>query len=432
MRPLALAACVALTGTVGAQVRPAADRVLDGPLPVWNAQLTVDIALQIAKLAKVPLGIEALPRDPAARLLPVGERLQLGGATVGDALDRLVHLDSRYRWSEEQGVIVIRPAAAWADARHFMDEPLDAIVPGLDRMFRDAGFEPREGASLRDALNDAAREGTLVWEVGYGTRIREKTSLRLSRAEHPGGGSVELPLPFPAWLADVVSTRAAATGQAESPADRTIDGVLIHTHTVVDALVIDRIARYARVPVGFEALPDDAYRGAPTRLPIERQRVLTGLTVREALDWLVELDQRYYWVESRGVIVIRPMLAWGDSKHFLNTIVVPFAIEERDPADVMWALSRLVRTGKLEWPPIPAPVWVPLTMASTSPVGILEVLNDIARTASLRWVLQYAHQPGIGPTTTVRFSDIEGVRQVQSSMWLRIPWPRWLAQVTPP
>lgn len=42
--------------------------------------------------------------------------LVLSGMTARAALDRLVVLDATYRWEEQDGVAVIRPAAAWTDS----------------------------------------------------------------------------------------------------------------------------------------------------------------------------------------------------------------------------------------------------------------------------------------------------------------------------
>ena len=76
-------------------------------------------AWRIAECADVPLVFEASPadfRDPAI----VARRFDLDGLTVREALDVLVAQDSRYRWEEHDGIVIIRPIGVLAD-------PVDAL-----------------------------------------------------------------------------------------------------------------------------------------------------------------------------------------------------------------------------------------------------------------------------------------------------------------
>jgi hypothetical protein len=92
-----------------------------------------------------------------------------------------------------------------------------------------------------------------------------------------------------------------------------------------------RIARAAQVPTGIESLPDDCRASwRPTTSEPERDRVsLTGKRVGEALNELVAADPRYAWIESDGVIVIRPLAAWADRQHFLHRTIRPFTVVEQ-------------------------------------------------------------------------------------------------------
>jgi hypothetical protein len=83
----------------------------------------------IAQSARIPIGFEEIagsttPFDGGLSRIPMSERTELIGLTVGDALDALVSADPRYRWSEQHGVILIRPVQAWADPDHFLDQPV--------------------------------------------------------------------------------------------------------------------------------------------------------------------------------------------------------------------------------------------------------------------------------------------------------------------
>jgi hypothetical protein len=102
----------------------------------------------------------------------------------------------------------------------------------------------------------------------------------------------------------------------------------------IPAAVI-QIARVVQVPAGIEPVPEICRNVAPSTTsalpPPPRERVyLTGKSVREALDELVAVDARYYWVQSDGVIVIRPVVAWGDARHFLHRTLRRFSLVEEN------------------------------------------------------------------------------------------------------
>lgn len=448
MRAARLAALLFPLLSATGYAQAAADRVIDGAIPVWSAQLTASVAIQIARLAKVPLGVEAIPRNPSAPLLPVSERRDLQGMRVGEALDWLTRIDPVYRWTEIDGVIVIRPAAAWDDPDHFLHRVVghvdiqrrDAweVLAGVGAFLRTGTLElPLPAAeralvtvSLRDAtalalLNASAREATLVWEIDYGGRTAGKSSLWLRAPAARTSGSVELPYPVPSWVTQGHGRVAAAT-TGDRLLDRTIEGVLTQTRNHLESHIIFEIGKYAGVPIGLESLPVDP-DAADTRLLIEQQIVLTGLTVREALDAIVDLDPRYHWVESRGVIVVRPTFAWGDPEHFLNTVVDPLSVQERDFSDVLVALSDLLETGKFSLPIVPRPVWLPVTFSTTAPTGMMEILNEMARTGSLNWSVRYGMRPDrFGNTVSIGMTALEPLRRGGTAVHLPLPYPRWL------
>ena len=90
------------------------------PCSFWTA---VD---QLARRAHVVVGFENT-RDcgPGAWSLHPGEgALDLTGMTARQALDQLVALNSTYRWQESDGVVVIRPIAAWDDPTNMLNRPI--------------------------------------------------------------------------------------------------------------------------------------------------------------------------------------------------------------------------------------------------------------------------------------------------------------------
>ena len=110
------------------------------------------------------------------------------GLTLRQLLDAIVRADSRYQWRVVDGVVVMRPAAAWADAGH----PLHRAVPpvvldtvtyagAVDGILKATGqfttpnADPTEdvrlslqfpGGSLLELLSGFAREhGTFGWSL---------------------------------------------------------------------------------------------------------------------------------------------------------------------------------------------------------------------------------------------------------------------------
>jgi hypothetical protein len=159
----------------------------------------------IARSARVPIGFEEvagvpLPFDGDLTKIPLSARTDLIGLTVGEALNALVSADPRYRWSEQDGVILIRPVEAWEDPQHFLyqgfagfrlvDSTASDVARAIYTRFGvpinfgeggvlgeprgpDAGLEKRmtfdvPSGSMLDALNSVVRtHGGLGWIVYY-------------------------------------------------------------------------------------------------------------------------------------------------------------------------------------------------------------------------------------------------------------------------
>jgi hypothetical protein len=93
------------------------------PLATWHLVPAMDL---LAWYARVPIGFEGLEDDPFVPAPQAGE-LPLGGDTVAEALDKIVARQPRYGWSEENGVIHLRPTAARADANNLLNRPVAAF-----------------------------------------------------------------------------------------------------------------------------------------------------------------------------------------------------------------------------------------------------------------------------------------------------------------
>jgi hypothetical protein len=95
--------------------------------------------------------------------------------------------------------------------------------------------------------------------------------------------------------------------------------------------VVKWLARAAQRPAGIEQLPDDCRSvRKPAASTVTRDQVyLTGKRVGEALNELVAVDPRYAWVETDGVIVMRPVSAWANQRHFLHRAIQRFSFTDQ-------------------------------------------------------------------------------------------------------
>jgi hypothetical protein len=114
---------------------------------------------------------------------------------------------------------------------------------------------------------------------------------------------------------------------------------------------------------------------------------LHGLSLSDALDKLVAIDSRYRWVDSDGVIVVRPLAAWADPKNVLNFESASFTLED---ANLYVALSAVV--SALQDKPreslgegIPTSQGSRLFSVTTGPTSVGGALDAIVRAHGDGW-----------------------------------------------
>ena len=85
---------------------------------------------QLARQVKVRIGFEqTLGCFPAGVMKqPYDASLSLDGLTPRQAFDRLLSQRPDYRWAEVDGVVVIRPATAWASHGSVLNAPVSAFA----------------------------------------------------------------------------------------------------------------------------------------------------------------------------------------------------------------------------------------------------------------------------------------------------------------
>jgi len=165
--------------------------------------------------------------DPFPPPREQAEEITFLGVTVAAALDRPMTFDPRYRWAESDGVIVVRPLEAWADARHFLNATVsdvgfsDQAISNIANLVSQAMHgEPltlsavevpgrtEEGnlhfsvgprtTSIIEFMNAVVRtHGSLAWTVGYCRPARkpEYASFMLWTFDRAGAGGGPKPVP---------------------------------------------------------------------------------------------------------------------------------------------------------------------------------------------------------------------------------------------
>lgn len=159
--------------------------------------------------------------------------------------------------------------------------------------------------------------------------------------------------------------------------------------------MVMRIAESAKIPAGIESIPD-CQRLDPPPPPRDRAEIITflGMTVADALDRLMMLDPRYLWVESEGVIVVRPIEAWNDHDHFLNATISNYGFTDQNVTGASITISNAIRNLPAVPPSIETPGATPQTNLHFSvakrTTSILEAMNDVVRAhGSLYWTIGY-------------------------------------------
>jgi hypothetical protein len=156
-----------------------------------------------------------------------------------------------------------------------------------------------------------------------------------------------------------------------------------------------RIAESAAIPAGIESVPD-CRNLDPLPPPREQAEQITflGMTVAAALDRLMTLDPRYRWTESDGVIVVRPLEAWTDSRHFLNTTMSDVGFSDQAIGNVANLVSQAMHSKPLKLSDIEVPGRTEQANLHFSiaprPTSIIEFMNAVVRAhGALAWTVGY-------------------------------------------
>jgi hypothetical protein len=153
-----------------------------------------------------------------------------------------------------------------------------------------------------------------------------------------------------------------------------------------------RVAQAIGMPAGIEHAPGSC-GGSPGRTLQAERVALRGLTAREALDRLITFDPRYYWMDTDGVIVVRPRNAWADASHFLNRTATSFHLDAANFAAALRAIQSAL--GAASANPEPRGGRTPqgsqaISVHLDTAVSAYESLNSVVRAhGAMRWRVTY-------------------------------------------
>lgn len=187
------------------------------------------------------------------------------------------------------------------------------------------------------------------------------------------------------------AVRAQGAPGGESPVSTRVIGLSVTLDLPVRRCTVPSLtlalAKHLRVPAGAEQLPGPCDWGAP--IAITDRIPLIGLTFAEALELLIKADSRYYAIETNGVVVVRPLEAWGNQKHFLNTTVERLELKDDNIGAAFGLALAPLRGNTGLSAQLMSTDPTKLTL-SLGPVSIVEALDATVRAhGSARWLVSY-------------------------------------------
>ena len=334
----------------------------------------VSMLTQYLRFGSVRLAIEQLPATGPPRLVNFVPALHLDGVPPREAIARIVAYDSRYEWSEANGVFHVRPKSGTAGRSNVLDRTLPSFVG--------------TGKPARAVLHDLI--GNLATQSRTSLLYAPLPSQNRAPLDAIAAAPVDVSFPGQVVARDLLDALCRAMGLGVSWVMRSsppISGYL-STHTLqlmtADGIVVSEaftvpvetipthppahplptaftqvtvatvnvsidqpgnpfagLAASAEVPIGVELLPrarpdDDprvVRRGGPA------VRVGPG-NLADAAYVLMERLPDYEFVASDTVLDVAPSRLLHDSSHFMNRPLGRFEVNDMPTRDVVCLLRQ--------------------------------------------------------------------------------------------
>ena len=338
IRRLAVIVALAAPIYLGAQVQrgPLANSRIAGSPVVTLFTPTSDPAAYSAALgsvmrAGVRYGIEGPALDPSVPQFdfahPPGPGQTLTGLLLGDALDIIGRANPRMRWSEADGMVIVRLtnpnsfldkrirryAVENATPRAALEALIRILAPervtagGVDGVNAtsaavDAQMAPRAGRDVTlalenqtvlEVLNRISREnGALSWNIRYDRTPADISTAIFTFSESGRAAIAGPPRPNP--------SPAPGTGVPTGPPPPDLHRLSINSEM---PLALTSYARAVSVPMGIERLPQ-----TPESISARPSTIIDVAAVppATAIAWIVAYDSRFEWRERSGRFLIRP------------------------------------------------------------------------------------------------------------------------------
>ena len=445
-----------------AQQPKAADAIVRSGIPVVleipPGDMTFNVIRQVLQAASVPHGIEQAPRTADAAPIDFGRRpsrvVRLDGMPVGEALDSILGEDSRYEWTEADGRILVRAAAArggaldtrvdrfavtdvsFIDALTALVRAIDPSRPrplvmrfglslevggqkaapadgsrqaGAQAAGRRRGSDERlitlalDGATLLDILDAIAHtHGELSWSVAYdrgGMRLENATITLMGR--------------------DVAATAASAHAEREVARMWERDRMIVPIIRSLEGM-LSLYTRRARVRTGIELLSDDGPAPFLDVAPLD----LTDVPPAAAISRIVAFDSRFEWMEANGIFNVRPRAEHAAGPSILEQPIETFSVADVTAEGALDAIGRLFGAvsrggGYGEGGPIDVDEkehqrriaegraqTISLTLANST---LRDILNAVCRAhGTLSWSLRRQPARDGRRTYTIKFESYDG------------------------
>jgi hypothetical protein len=398
---------------------------LDLPANIFTAQLAFR---RVLDAAGVRYGLEGPVWDPNVPFVDLSrvreDSLQLKGRRLGDALDALVKAVPQYRWTETDGVIVVRatqngqslldrriPRFTLANAtpRIAIEAVIAAIDParprgqgiqGFGRPGTGAGTAPEKigrnvtlnltNATVQTILSAVARaNGAMTWTVQYDHMPASPETTTIALTEYSETVTAQSPAAFRDALAPPTAVRQL---QIATSMPAMLSTYAVRTPSlklsVEEAAASPELAMYLAAPLAPGVPPLD--------LPDDPA---------QAIARIVAFDSRYEWSQTNGRFRVRPRAGVPGRIDLLDNKIDGFSATNESARSVIERAARAV--GMVRPAPTPPAAVAargpsPIDTAMATPISIAlagqvtprDVFDAIADVTGWSWSLRPTFIPG--------------------------------------
>lgn len=458
----AVLASVTLTGSLLAQQQSApasAQRAADAVIPGAPTAIVLDIPTdvfaaqtamrRVLDVAGVRYGLEGPAWDPKTPPLDFArtreDTLQLAGRRVGDALDAIVKAAPQFRWTEIDGVIVIRssaagqgildreiPSFALTDAapRTALEAVVAALDPARPRGLGIIGF----GRSPTGAMGGPSKTGHNV-TLNLRNMTVQVILASIARLNGELSWSVQYDrAPASLETATITLSEVGESVTAQSPV---VFNAPISTASPAQTLRIApsmpaTLSNYARsTPVKISVEEVAVPNALASLIPSAASPSVAGVpplelptAPAEAIARIVALDSRYEWSEKNGRFRVRPKQGVPGRIDLLDQPMDGFTATNEPARTVIERVGRTMGTvrpasrSSARGPTsIDIAMATPISVSLAGPVTARDVLDAIADATGWSWGLRPIFTPGQPSVLGLQWRSLTPIPGTSTVSW---------------